>query len=330
MSDFEIILPQNRSKLDESVCGMTKIGIVCGKCRDGYTVHFHSPDFMCKPAEPVGCRFGWLFYTLSELVPVTVVFIIVLVLNTSFTSGYVNGFILFSQILASFDLNAGGVIMFPLEALRMATQGYQIFYGFFNLDLFNSESLSFCLWKGASALDMLALKYVTIIYTALLIVAVIWLMNKCGGRCLGKCCRMTTMRASVIHGISSFLMIGYSQCINVSLNLLLQVHIFPSQDGDFKPQHRLWYNGEIVHFGKDHMPYALPAIFCLVTVGILPPVLLYPLLNKIVTILGLEEQKFIICISRVPSADNLKPFLDSFQGCFKDNMRFFAGVYFVY
>ena len=128
VSDFEIILPQTHSKLDESVCGVTRTGIVCDKCRDGYTVHFHSPDFMCKPAEPVGCKYGWLFYILSELVPVTVVFIIVLVLNIS--SWYVNGFILFSQILASFDLNAGGVIMFPLEALRTATQGYQIFYRF--------------------------------------------------------------------------------------------------------------------------------------------------------------------------------------------------------
>ena len=332
VSDFEVILPRNRSKLDEAVCGVTRTGIVCGKCRDGYTVHFHSPDFMCKQAEPVGCMMGWLFYILSELVPVTVVFITVLVLNISFTSGAVNGFILFSQLLASFDLNAGGIVTFPLETLRTTTQGYQIFYGFFNLDLLNSESLSFCLWKGASALDMLAFKYITILYTALLIIAVICIMNKCGGKCLGKCCRITTIKASVIHGISNFLMIGYSQCITVSLNLLLQVHIFPSRDGDFKPQHRLWYNGEIVHFSKEHMPYALPAIFCLLAVGILPPVLLliYPLLNKIVAILGLEEQKFITCILRVPSTSNLKPFFDSFQGCFKDNMRFFAGVYFVY
>ena len=332
VSDFEVILPRIRSKLDETVCGDTRTGIVCGKCRDGYTVHFHSPDFVCKPAEPVGCKLGWLFYILSELVPVTVVFITVLVLNISFTSGYVNGFILFSQLLASFDLNAGGIIMFPLETLRMATQGYQIFYGFFNLDLFNSESLSFCLWKDASALDMLAFKYITILYTALLIIAVICIMNKCGGKCLGKCCRITTIKASVIHGISSFLMIGYSQCINVSLNLLLQVNIRAARDGDFRPQHRVWYNGEIVHFSKEHLPYALPAIFCLLTVGILPPILLliYPLLNKIVAILGLEEQKFITCILRVPSTSSIKPFLDSFQGCFKDNVRFFAGVYFVY
>jgi hypothetical protein len=92
--------------LDKSVCGDTRFGIVCGKCQDGYTVHFHSPGFLCKPAQPLGCKLGWLFYILSELVPVTVVFITVLVLNISFTSGAINGFILFSQLLASFDLSA--------------------------------------------------------------------------------------------------------------------------------------------------------------------------------------------------------------------------------
>ena len=311
---------------------MTRTGTVCGKCRDNYTVHFHSPGFLCKPAEPVGCKLGWLLYILSELVPVTVVFITVLVLNISFTSGAVNGFILFSQLLGSFDLSAGGIIDFPQESLRDASQGYQIFYRFFNLDYFNSESLSFCLWRDASALDMLAFKYITILYTALLIVTVIWIMNKCGGRCLGKCCRITTIKASVIHGITSFLVIGYSQCINVSLSLLLQVSIFAAQDDAFEPQKRVWFNGEIIHFSKDHLPYALPAILCLLTVGILPPLLLliYPLFNKIMALLHLENQKFITCILGIPSTTSLKPFLDSFQDCFKDNMRFVAGMYFLY
>ena len=331
-SNFVVILPPNRSKLDKTVCGDTRTGIVCGKCEDGYTVHFHSPGFLCKPAKPLGCRLGWLFYILSELVPVTVVFITVLVLNISFTSGAVNGFILFSQLLVSFDLTGGGIISFPQQSLRNASQGYQIFYGFFNLDYFNSESLSFCLWKGASALDILAIKYITILYTALLIITLVWAMNKCGGRCLGKCCRITTIKTSVVHGISSFLMIGYSQCVNVSLSLLLQVHIYAAQDENFRPPNRVWLNSEIVNFSREHLPYALPAVLCLLTVGIIPPILLliYPLLNKIIAKLDLEKFAIFAYVMKVPSISSIKPFLDSFQGCFKDDMRFFAGLYFLY
>ena len=172
-----IILPHiKHSGLNKAVCGDMRTGIICGECKDGYAVHFHSLRFLCKPAEPVECKLGWLSYIISELVPVTLVFITVLVLNISIISGAINGFILFSQLLDTFDIDASGIISYP-EAAKYTIKGwiqrYQFIYGFFNLDLFDSESLSFCLWKGATALDVLAFKYVTILYTLLLIVAVI-------------------------------------------------------------------------------------------------------------------------------------------------------------
>ena len=83
-SEFEVVLPQTYSELSKTVCGETRTGTLCGRCQENYTVHFHSPGFLCKPAgEPLECKLGWLFFILSELVPVTVVFITVLVLNIS-------------------------------------------------------------------------------------------------------------------------------------------------------------------------------------------------------------------------------------------------------
>ena len=332
-TETEVVLPRSYAELSRVVCGETRTGIVCGRCQDNYTVHFHSPGFQCKlSAEPAGCKLGWLFYILSELVPITAVFITVLVFNISFTSGAVNGFILFSQLLDTLDIYASGIIVFPDTRLKRAPLGYQVLYRFINLDFFNTESLSFCLWKDASALDMIAFKYVTILYTVLLVVTVIWIMNKCGGRCLGKLCRITAIRTSVIHGISTFLVIGYAQCIKVSISLIFRVRIHAEHNSDFRPQARVWFNGELVYFSKEHLPYALPALFCLFTVGLLPPALLltYPLLNKVLALLGLENHKVISLISGVLPISSLKPLLDSFQGCFKDNMRFFAGLYFLY
>ena len=330
-SNNHVILPRILTDLDKAVCGETRTGIACGRCRETFTVHFHSPGFLCK-SMLFGCKLGWLFYILAELVPVTFVFIIVLVYNINFTSGNINGFILFSQLLSSIDLTASGIIEIPSTKIKYTTQAYQIIYGFFNLNFFNSESLSFCLWKGASALDMLAIKYVTILYTMILIVTVICIMNKCGGRWLGRYCRITTIKASVIHGISSFLMIGYAQCINVSLNLLLQVHMYTAQNREFKQPKRVLLNGEIVYFSKQHLPYAIPALLCLLTVGLLPPALLltYPLLNKGISLLGLEDNRFVATTYGLLPINTLKPLLDSFQGCFKDNFRFLAGLYFLY
>ena len=48
-------------------------------------------------------------------------------------------------------------------------------FGILPKDFFQREETSFCLWKNASTLDMIAFKYVTIMN------ALIWFMNRCGG-----------------------------------------------------------------------------------------------------------------------------------------------------
>ena len=335
---FKIALPKNYTELSKTVCGETRRGIVCGKCQITHTMHFHSPGFLCKPNKSAKCKpkLGLLFYFLSELLPVTVFFIAVIGMNVSFTAGSINGFILFCQLLNTLDIHASGIILVLPSSAKYTidywTQGYQIIYGFFNLEFFNSESLSFCFWKGSTALDMLAIKYLTILYTLLLIISVIWIMNRCGGRCFGKCCRITTVRTSVVHGISTFLVICYTQCVKVSLHLLMPVHFYAQTGSTFRPPARVWLNGEILYFGSKHLPYAVLAMLCLLVLGILPlvPLLAYPALNRIITVLGCENSKAATVISSKIPISRLKPVLDSIQGCFKDDFRFFAGFYFLY
>ena len=327
-----IILPQSMAELNEVICGKTRNGVLCGECAQNYTAYFHSPNFRCGPAHYTLCKLGWLFYILSELMPVTVVFITVLFLNISFTSGAVNGFILFSQVLLSLNIDASGIITFPNQ--NEVTEGYQFLYGFLNLDFFSIDTLSFCLWPNATALDMLAFKYITIIYALSLVILVIWFMNKCGGRCLGRWWRITTVKSSIIHGISAFFIICYSQSIMVSSSLLNGVELWRKVNSTLPTQlpWRVWQNGNLHYFRGLHLLYAIPALFCWLTIGILPPVLLlsYPLLNKVLAFLGYEESRLVYMVSRRLPISSLKPLLDSFQGCFKDNLRFFAGLYFIY
>ena len=326
-----IKLPQNASLLDEVICGKSRTGILCGDCRKGYTTHFHSPSFLCESADPALCKVGWLFYILSELVPVTVVFITVLVLNISFTSGAVNGFILYSQLINSLNIDAGGLVTFPNITLFFI-RGYRVIYGFFNLDYFNVGTLSFCLWSNASALDMIALKYITIFYALLLIVTVLWFMNKYGGRCFGKWCRITKLNSSVTHGITTFLVICYVQCVYVSLTLLLRYEYIAPAGSQLKALNVVWLNGNLDYFSRRHLPYALPALACMLTIAVLPPTLLliYPLVYKLLAFFGLEDSKPVNLVFRKLLISSLKPLFDSFQGCFKDNLRFFAGLYFLY
>lgn len=139
---------------------------------------------------------------------------------------------------------------------------------------------------------MLAIKYVTILYTPVLIVAVIWTMDKCGGRCLGIHCRITAIKISVIH-INFSCDLLFTVC-NGSLGLLTPLYIHVKENSTYSQYLRVCFNGELQYFSKEHLPYALPAIFCLLTVGLFPPALLltYPLLNRCLTILGLDDQEW--------------------------------------
>ena len=49
-----------------------------------------------------------------------------------------------------------------------------------------------------------------------------------------------------------------------------------------------------------------------------------------ITVFGCDNVNVIMFLSQKLSISNLKPLLDSIQGSFKDNLRFFAGLYFLY
>ena len=104
------------------------------------------------------------------------------------------------------------------------------------------------------------------------------------------------------------------------------------QGSDLNVSKRVWLNGNMVYFSRDHLVYALPALFFLLTIGIIPPIVLlaYPQLNTVLAFCNVEKSGIIKFVSSKLPISSAKPLIDSFQGCFKDNLRFFAGLYFLY
>ena len=329
--DNGIQLPRNLSQLDTSICGSKRTGVLCGNCHDGYTVHFNSPRYSCFEAEL--CKFGSLFYLLAEIVPITALFITVIIFNINFTSGRIHGFILFTQLLDTMSVDGSGTIFTP--AAGAASWVYRLIYGVFSLNFFSIEPLSFCIFPRGSALDVMALKFVSVSYAFLLIVVVVVYLRYCGYR-LGRYIRITTIRNSVIHGLTAFIIVSYVQCVKVSLNILLP-HTLRAEGAVSVFPRRVLFNGDTIQFSKEHLPYAIPALIFFTVFGLLPPVILmlYPAVNPLV---------LRCCPSRASASlvhvlkgrlhfifpSKLKPFLDSFQGYFKGKCQFFAGVYFVY
>ena len=317
----------SREELDKVVCGPTRTGKLCGDCRKNYSAYFHSTNFRCDNSDY--CAMGLFFYAISELLPLTVLFLIVMIFNISFTSGAVNSFIFFAQVIDSMNISAKNFIWFP-PAVYHLTKIYNFVYRFFNLDFFSINLLSFCLWEGAKSIDVIAFKYVTVVYALLLVFATITLMNVCNCYRFCRCIKPRTVKSSVIHGISAFLVMCYAQSTKISFLILSPSYL--CYEGHNCSDHIVHYHGDTVYLSKAHLPYALPAIFCLLIVTGLPTILLlvYPAYYKILALLRLNENRKLQQISRKIPIAKLKPFFDSFQSCYKGNFRFFSGLYFVY
>ena len=323
------LLPSVFSKemLDDLVCGPKRTGRLCGECRDNYSAYYHDSYFKCGKKDH--CNMGLLFYTISELLPLTGLFILVIIFDISFTSGGVNAFIFFAQVINSLEIQAKGFIWFPYTVHKL-TNVHRFVYRLFNLDFFSSHSLAFCLWEGAKPIDVIAFKYVTVIYALMLVFITVMLMNVCNCYRFCRCIKPRTVKTSVIHGLSAFLVMCYSQCSSVSFLLLQPSYLYTR--GPTYNNLVVQYSGSTAYFSRGHLLYAIPAIFCLVTIIILPTILLlmYPGYYKILTLLRLNENKKLQQLSSLIPIAKLKPLFDSFQSCYSDNFRFFSGLSFVY
>ena len=320
-----ILLPE-KTNLSEFVCGEYRKGVLCGECDNERSVYYHSQYYSC--GEGTYCQYGILFYFLSEFIPLAILFTTVTVFDVRFTSGTINGFIFFSQVLDSLSVDANNAIQFP-DPIDKLSIGYKIIYGLFNFDFFSVESLSFCLWKQATVLDTLAFKYITTIFGFGFIMCLVCIVHHCQCKTICRFKKKINTRDSVIHGLSAFLVMCYAQCTKVSFQILTSVTL-TGEGGTPGPQVSRF--GGIPYFQGKHLAYAIPACVCLTTIVAIPPTLLivFPLVLRLLSFCGLSESRPTIWISSHIWTIRLVPILDSFQACFKDNFRFFAGLYFVY
>lgn len=313
-------LPTEHSELETAVCGPNRCGILCGECNENSTVYFYSRTFKCGKTDH--CKWGPVFYLLSEIVPLTILFLFVVLCNISFTSGDLNGFIFFAQMYGTLA-DVGGSFVVQDSYLEETNL---FIYRLFNLDFFVIDYMSFCLWEKANTLSILMFKYLTLVYALMLVLGTVLIVKLCSAF---KCVRFRKLKYSVIQGLSAFIVMTYSQCTEISFSILNPINIYK---GTRKNSTVVFLQGNIVYFSKEHLPYAIPALLCILTfVTIIPPLLMfYPLCNKVISFLKLEDSRLVQLTSSVIPISKIKPLFDCFQGTFKDNCRFFAGLYFAY
>ena len=327
-NDKRIFLPEFASinELNKTVCNKKRHGRICANCTNGTSVFYHTQNtFDC--IEDKHCSWGIVLYFISEIVPVTILFLLVILFDIKLTSGALNPFIFYTQIFETLTINA---IPFDDKA-SVILEILNFIVSFFNLEFFEHSRLSFCLFKGATSLNIIAFNYVTVIYSLLLVLLTVALMNTRLNKYIQKIKgRKTYISQSIIHGLSGFLVLCYARSTKISLHILNPIQLFAVNSA--KKEKVVAYYGEFDYFEPNHLPYAIPAIFALIVMSLLPPLLLlsYPLCYKVLAVFRIQESKFTRILCKIFPLEKFKPFFDSFQGSFKDEYRYFSGLYFLY
>ena len=333
-----IKLPRSIYELNKLFCGnMSRRGRLCSKCKADYGVAVYSPSFKC-----VKCKesyTNWLRYFAMELVPLTIFFLIVFTFHISITSAATNAFIFFSQVIS---LPFGVLLLTTslnlwLKGSRLAIILSDIIlfpYSIWSLDISYISGPNFCLSQSISVAHILALQYISALYPLVLsmlayIIIELHARNFRPVVCLWRplCLLFVRFRrtwqpkTSIMDAFAAFILLSYTKFVRISLSLLTPSHVL--NDSGYVVETVLRYDPSIHFFGRAHLPYAILAIFVLLTFGAIPPILLllYPF------------RQFQRCLNhyRLLQSPALQMFIDTFQGCYKNGKeRCFAGLYFVF
>ena len=333
-------LPTNLSEWSEFMCGsrFNRKGTLCGSCKEDYHSLVYSFNMNC-----VSCAGGlrnWWKFALVPFLPLTVFYFLVLFLHINATSSRLLGFVFYCQIVTmSLCCRFMALESMHYPRLMMSLKVIETLYGIWNLDFLRSLDLGICL--GTDTLLSLALQLVVCVYPLLLM-----LLSYCLIFLYSRDCRLVVMiwrpfraffgafsqnwdiRTSLVDSFATFFLLSHVQFLNVASDLLTPVQVFQISLSSQQLTHswRLFYDADVVYFGKQHLLYAVLAIVGAAFFVLLPVIilLLYPF-RCFQRVLQVFPGRWYV----------LHTFVDSFQGCFKDgttpsswDCRWFSLVFF--
>ena len=264
-------LPINVSELNQFMCEekWNRTGRLCGKCLPGHSPLAYSYDMRCVKC-PEGNNNIWK-YILIAFGPLTVFYFIVLFLKINVTSSYLHGCVIFCQVL-----------LMPVE-VRNSVQYDKLYpqtkisastvisaYSIWNLDFFRLLNPGICL--DLSPLTVMAFDYIVALYPLLLTIVSYLLIELHARnvrpvvilwkpfRYLFICFRRNLdSKTTVIDAYATFFVLSYTKILYISADLLTPVQVYSLNNDSVKLA--LYYDATFDYFGREHLPYAISAIF---------------------------------------------------------------------
>ena len=354
INEQDIFLPDtnNNTELNELFCSpVNRNGTLCGMCSDGYSVAINSIFFDCVNCSHWLSQHGWLIYILTEYVPSTLLFCIVLFFDVNLHSGTISSIVLYFQIFDVLNIYANRDMDLPSHS-GYIYKGVNFFCNLWNLEFFGYFLPSYCIHKNLNTMDILLIKYFSAFYLFIVFLLVITLNKlvyvKCchldkAARCIRdgciRCKLKIVRKGSTVNGLATLWTLVFTKLTVLSGLILSQETLVGSEHSNLKIR-IVWLSGTFPYGGESHLPYMIPAVIILFSLVIIPAVSLfsYPLVPQIMGVIqersGINFNQYRVY--RITSSAlqkpfiALKPLIDCFQGSCKTRFEFYAGLLFIY
>ena len=279
-------------KLSEELgdqCSSRRSGVACGECKSGYTLAYDSPD--CINTSKCYTGMTIIMVALTVLYWIIIVALVFGLMQHKMSLGYAYAMIYYYSII---DILLGSNLYISDGVFQLVS----ILSSFAKL---TPQFLGrFCLVEGLSGIDQQFIHYFHAIFIFCLIGGIVM-----AARYSFKLASIVSH--CIIRVICLLILLSYTSLASTSLQLLRPLY-FDDVNGAY-----VYSSPSIKYFTGRHIPYGIVALLCglFIVIGLPLLLLLEPFLKS--------KVNFI----------RIKPLLDQYQECYKDQYHWFAAYYLV-
>ena len=298
-------------------CNSHRTGVACGRCSEGYTLAYNSPD--CISVEKCSPGMAALVIILTILywiVTIAMLFGVAYFLNTQQISpGYLYGMIFFYSIvdiLLVTNLHLTDAVFYTSTILSSFAKLNPQFLG------------RLCFLENLDAIDQQFIHYCHMVFVSIILI-VIYIIAKCN-----NIRALLYVNRGIVQVTCFILIFSYTSLSSTSL-LLLRAMKFDDIDGLYT-----YLSPHLKYFANRHAAYASVALLCvlLVTIGFPLLLVMEPIILKIMSTRRAATQTWRVterrnCFIRDQLQERIKRLLDQLQECYNDQHRWFAAYYLI-
>ena len=340
-----IILPSNVSELNEYMCGpLNRRGPLCNECIDGFELSATSVLFTCTNCTHFSLTYGVPLYILIEIIPITLLYLFILIFRVNLTSSPMTGFILYSHsVMYSAIINIDPPVDYIGYRLKYVRVVIILLYGMWNLDFLKYILPPFCLSSHLKQTHVILFGYISVVYPLCLIIITSLCVELHGRnvapivkfwrpfhKYLVRLRKEWDVRSDIIDVFATFLLLSCSKLMYQSLFLMYYQDVIKanSESGDVSIAVVAGNDVTSPCGSVQHLVFAIPASFVLCLALLL------------ILLLILHPFKWFrdhCCFSRcgLLNCTSVNIFVEKFHSCYRNgldggrDMRSFSGLYFV-